>query len=320
MSNRTPEQGRRTTVVADDGVPIAVHEHGPADADVTAVFLHGHCMQSQVWNLIRTALAASWGARVRMVFYDHRGHGRSGHADASSYTIDQLGHDLGAVIATVAPSGPLVLVGHSMGGMTVLTYMRQQPDSVRSRVAGIALISTAAGGLADAGLGRLLRSPAVGAFHAAVRWVPRVTAGSTRVTCLVGAAAVRAATTRGRVVDPRMVALVAAMAGQTSVVTMSSFLKSFVDFDESAAVAALAGIPAVVICGTADVLTPPAHSEALVATLPGAYLVQIPGAGHSVIVERAAEVAAALDRFISDIGRERFTAAAPDRERFTPAS
>ncbi|MGW0175098.1 alpha/beta fold hydrolase [Rhodococcus sp. NPDC003322] len=302
MSSTTPEQGRRTTVVADDGVPIAVHEYGPADADVTAVFLHGHCMQSGSWDLLRYALEASWGGRVRMVFYDHRGHGRSGHADASTYTIDQLGRDLDTVISTVAPSGPLVLIGHSMGGMTVLTYVRQQPDSVRGRVAGVALISTAAAGLADAGLGRLLRSPAVGAFHAAVRWAPRVTAGSKRVSCLVGAAAVRVAGTRGRVADPRMVAVVAAMAGETSVVTMSSYLKSFVDFDESAAVAALAGIPAVVVCGSADVLTPLTHSEALVARLPGADLVRITGAGHSVIVERAAEVAAALDGLIARVG------------------
>lgn len=299
MSSTVVPRVRHTTVVADDGVPLAVREYGPADAAVTAVFLHGHCMRSQSWCLLRERLEAAWNTRVRMVFYDHRGHGDSGHAPASTYTIDQLGRDLAAVVETVVPAGPVVLIGHSMGGMAALAWVRQQPDVVQSRLAGIALIATAAGGLADAGLGRLLRSPAVSVFHTAARWAPRVTAGSKRVSCVVGAAAVRVAGTRGRSVDPRMIAITAAMAGETSILTISSFLKSFADFDESATVPALAGIPAVVVCGTADVLTPLAHSEALAARLPGAELVRVHGAGHSVILERAAEVAEAIDALVT---------------------
>lgn len=305
MSNSTRAPARRATVVADDGVPISVHEYGRSDAALTAVFLHGHCLQSQSWNPLRERLERSWDTRVRMVFYDHRGHGRSGHADPSTYTIDQLARDLDTVLATVVPAGPVVLVGHSMGGMAALAYVRQQPDLVRSRLAGIALISTASSGLADAGLGRMLRSPALGAFHAAVRWAPRVAAGSKRVTCVVGAAAIRVAGTRGRTLDPRVLAVAAAMAGEASVVTMSSFLRSFADYDESAAVAALGGTPAVVVCGTADVLTPLAHSEALAARLPGADLVRVPGAGHSVILDRAGEVATALDALVSRVGEGR---------------
>ncbi|MFD1814215.1 alpha/beta fold hydrolase [Rhodococcus gannanensis] len=298
MSNTKGEHARRATVVADDGVPIAVHEYGPADAEVTAVFLHGHCMRSQAWSLLREVLASSWRGRVRMVFYDHRGHGDSGHASSDTYTIDQLGRDLGAVIATVAPTGPLLLVGHSMGGMAALTYVRQQPEEVRSRLVGIALISTAAGGLADAGLGRLLRSPVVGAVHVAVRRAPRVAAGSKRVTCFVSGAAMRVARNRGRSVDPRIVVVAAAMAAETSVVTMAGFLASLADFDEAEATTVLAGIPAVVVCGTADLLTPVAHSESLAARLPGAQLVRIAGAGHSIIMDRTSEVAAALDGLV----------------------
>lgn len=301
MFDDTGRHVRRATVVADDGVPLAVHEYGPRDADVTAVFLHGHCMRSQVWSVLREVLESSWRGRVRMVFYDHRGHGNSGHAPASTYTIDQLGRDLDAVIAAVAPTGPLLLIGHSMGGMAALTYARQRPDEIRARLAGIALISTAAGGLAEIGLGKMLRSPAIGAFHVAVRRAPRVAAGSKRVTCLVGGAALRVARTRGRTVDPRVVVVAAAMAAETSVVTMAGFLASFADFDEAGSTAVLAGIPAVVVCGTADLLTPVAHSESLAARLPGAELVRIAGAGHSIIMDRTSEVAAALDALVQRV-------------------
>ncbi|TQF67004.1 alpha/beta hydrolase [Rhodococcus spelaei] len=293
MSN-TVTPGRRVTVLADDGVPLAVREFGSPDAPVTAVFVHGHCLRSESWYLLRAFLDRACGPDVRMVFYDHRGHGESGHAAPSTYTIDQLGRDLDAVLAAVVPSGPVVLVGHSMGGMTALAYARQNPSLVGSRLAGIALISTAANGLAEAGLGRLLRSPALSLFHAAVRWAPRVTAGSKRASCRLCTGVVRVAGTGNRNLDPRVVALAAAMVNDTSVVTMSSFLKSFAEFDESGSVPALAGIPAVVVCGSADLMTPFAHSAALAARLPGAELVRIEGAGHSVILERAQEVAVAI--------------------------
>ena len=48
---------------------------------------------------------------VRQVIYDQRSHGRSERAPRASCTIDQLGHDLAAVIRALAPDGPLVLVG-----------------------------------------------------------------------------------------------------------------------------------------------------------------------------------------------------------------
>ncbi|MEO7058796.1 MAG: alpha/beta fold hydrolase [Lapillicoccus sp.] len=59
--------------------------------------------------------------------------------------MDQLGHDLAAVVAATAPTGPLVLGGHSMGGMTVMAYAGQHPDAVTARARGIGLVSTSAG-------------------------------------------------------------------------------------------------------------------------------------------------------------------------------
>ena len=60
-------------------------------------------------------------------------------------TIDQLGRDLKAVIDAAAPEGPLVLVGHSMGGMTVMALADQYPELIRDRVVGVAFVGTSCG-------------------------------------------------------------------------------------------------------------------------------------------------------------------------------
>ncbi|MEV0946314.1 alpha/beta hydrolase [Rhodococcus sp. NPDC049939] len=299
--------GRRLTVVTNDGVPLAVREFGSPDASTTLVFVHGHCLRAESWWALRRQLVRFWHNDVRMVFYDHRGHGASGEAPAATYTIDQLGRDLESVLNAVASHGPVILVGHSMGGMATLSYARQNPHSIGSRVVGMALISTASCDLAEFGLGRHLRSPAVSLFRAAVRRAPRFMHGSKRFGRVVCTTIERAARVRYRAVDPRLATLVTAMANTTSVVTMSSFLESLLGFDERHSLAALTNIPSLILCGSMDPLTPFQHSVAMASMLPASELVSVDGAGHSVIFERAADVARAI------IGlRERITHAVPE--------
>ncbi|MDR3084079.1 MAG: alpha/beta hydrolase, partial [Streptomyces sp.] len=83
-------------------------------APVTVVFSHGYCLNQDSWHYQRRDL----DPRLRRVFWDQRGHGRSGRGDLAHATIDQCGEDLLAVLRATAV-GPVVLVGHSMGGMTI---------------------------------------------------------------------------------------------------------------------------------------------------------------------------------------------------------
>lgn len=196
--------------------------------------------------------------------------------------------------------------------MTALSYTRQNPHTIGSRIVGMALISTAAFDLAEAGLGRHLRSPAVSLFRTAVRRAPRVVHGSKRVGRTVCTAIARAASARNRAVDPRLAALVSAMVNTTSVVTMSSFLESLLGFDERHSLAALAHIPSLILCGSVDMLTPFQHSVAMASKLPASELVSVDGAGHSVILERAADVALAIIGLVERIAHGE--TAAFDRE------
>ncbi|MGW5316209.1 alpha/beta fold hydrolase [Nocardia thailandica] len=286
---------RRVVVAAGDGVPLVVREYGARDAAVTVVLVHGHCLRSESWTAVRDVLLRDDPA-VRVVCYDHRGHGESGKAGRETYTLERLADDLGAVLDAVVPGGPVVLVGHSMGGMTVLTYAARNRHEIGTRIVGVGLVATAANGLADAGFGRLLRHPIVGGFQAAVRRAPRVMQQVKKAACRIFAPVVRVAEFGNRKVDPRMLALAYAMHNETSIVTMASFLSAFMTYDRTDVLPALSAIPTVVLCGSADSMTPPSHSVAMAAAVDYADLVVVEGAGHSVILEEPARVAAAVAR------------------------
>lgn len=291
---------RKHAVVTDDGVTLAVRETGPAAAEVTVVLLHGHCLRTDSWMFVRAQL----GRRhpdVRIVAYDHRGHGASQTAPASTYTLDRLARDLHLVLDAVAPRGRVVIVGHSMGGMTALTYARLYPHEIGTRIAGVALVSSSSGGLTDTGLGRLLHNPAVAWFQSAVRRAPGAMHRAKLLGCRVFAPAIRAIEFGDRKVSPRVLALAAAMRNETPIVTMATFLSAFQTYDEGATLAALDGVPTLVLCGAADLMTPVSHSVAVAAELTGAELVMVDGAGHAVILEQPHEVTTALSRLLRRI-------------------
>ncbi|TLF76109.1 alpha/beta hydrolase [Nocardia cyriacigeorgica] len=295
---------RRAVVSTDDGVALAVREYGRRDAELTVVLVHGHCLRTESWTDVRDALLRD-NPEARVVCYDHRGHGDSAAASSRTYNLEQLGHDLRSVLDAVAPSGPVVLVGHSMGGMTVLTYVGQNPHEIGTRIVGVGLIATAASGLADAGFGRLLRHPIIAAFQAAVRRAPRLMQRAKRVACKVFAPVIRIAEFGNRKVSARVLALAYAMHNETPIVTMASFLSSFMSYDRTDVLPALSKIPTMILCGSADLMTPPSHSVAMVAAIDYADFVTIDGAGHSVILEQPGEVAEAVGRLIRRAGGAR---------------
>ncbi|MGS2806362.1 alpha/beta fold hydrolase [Nocardia sp. MW-W600-9] len=294
----TAHAERRVTVTTGDGVELAVREYGRRRADLTVVLIHGHCLRTESWTDMRDALLReNPGARV--VCYDHRGHGDSATAPRQTYHLEQLGSDLRDVLDAVAPTGPVVLVGHSMGGMTVLTYAARYPEEIGTRIVGVGLVATAASGLADAGFGRLLRNPIISVFQAAVRRAPRLMQQAKVLACKVFAPVVRTAEFGDRKVSAQVLALAEAMHNATSIVTMATFLSAFKSFDRTDALPVLSQIPTLVLCGSADLMTPPSHSVAMAAAVDYADFVMIDGAGHSVILEQPALVAAAVARLVA---------------------
>ncbi|MGZ4612606.1 MAG: alpha/beta fold hydrolase [Kineosporiaceae bacterium] len=278
----------------------------PASPAVTVVFSHGYALSLDSWHYQRRALRG----RYRTVFWDQRGHGRSATGPEGSATIDQIGRDLARVIAAAAPEGPLVLVGHSMGGMTVMSLAEQDPAVFDERVIGVALISTSAGGLGrmDFGLPRV--GPVVHrlapATLKALAWRPALVERGRRIGSDLEALIVRRYSYASPV-PASLVRFTADMIVSTRLEVISDFMPSLSTHDKLAALATLTGHEVLVLVGDGDLLTPVAHSEEIVRRLPGAEHVVVRDAGHLVMLEHPEVVTMHLVELVERARRMRDT-------------
>jgi pimeloyl-ACP methyl ester carboxylesterase len=259
-------------VMTDDGVLLAVHDCGPQTAQRTVVFLHGFCLTRASWAGQIAYFSGRYGSSVRVISYDHRGHGRSGPAPMSTYRIERLAEDLAQVLAATQVSGQVTLVGHSMGGMAALAYLGRRDRPVEPR--GLVLVATAAGKLAERGLGRLLATPVTAALPGLVEHTPgRV------VRAMVGPVCATLGRWRRGAHSDTLAAVAVTALTTTPVPTAVGFLPSLRAYDQYAA---LAGIRArtVVVSGGMDPLIPPVHGRDLAAGIRGAHHVHLPEAGH----------------------------------------
>jgi pimeloyl-ACP methyl ester carboxylesterase len=294
----TLDGDRSYVVTTPDGVPLAVRELGPTDAQVTVVFAHGFCLRMGAFHFQRMRLSGEWGPQVRMVFYDQRGHGQSGEASPDTYTLTQLGMDLETVLQVIAPRGPIVLVGHSMGGMTVLAHARQYPQHYGTRIVGAALISSAAEGVTKSPLGEILQNPALEAIRFTARSAPKLVHRGRNVTRSLIGPILRAASYSDVNVSPSVVAFSEKMMLATPILTLVEFLHALEAHDETAALPTLAKIPTLIACGDHDLVTPDEYSRKIADVLPESELVIVAHAGHLVLLDKPDPINDGLVRLV----------------------
>ncbi|QHC20506.1 alpha/beta fold hydrolase [Streptomyces sp. GS7] len=258
----------------------------------TVVFSHGYCLSQDSWHFQRAALRGT----VRTVHWDQRSHGRSarGHGQIDGtepVTIDLLGRDLKAVLDAAVPEGPIVLVGHSMGGMTVMALADQFPEYVAERVVGVALIGTSAGRLSEVGFG--LPSMGSKAFHwlapgvlRALGWQSEIVERGRRATADLFAGLIKRYSFGTQDVDPAIARFGERLIEATPIDVVAEFFPAFAVHDKTDALVAYDNVPALVLAGEKDLITPAEHSRTIAEVLPNAGLVCVPGAGHLVMLER----------------------------------
>lgn len=298
-------------VKADDGLLLhaEVDEISPyrthtSHDKATVVFVHGFALTSDCWHFQRLAFRG----KRRMVFFDQRSHGRSGTAEPGGATIDQLAKDLLTVLDALAPQEPVVLVGHSMGGMSIVALAEQRPELFGDRVVGLGLISTTAGGqrthkvlsryIPDA-VGRRVveRGLLVASERERLLELARRSGSSI-------ARRVIAEFSFGGPVPKSYVEFVDSMIAETPLKVLVEFIPEFDALDKFHVVAAFAEVPTWIMCGTKDRLTSIGHARKLHSRVPGSHLVELEGGGHMPILEFKDRVNEQLELLFQEADRK----------------
>lgn len=275
-------------------------------APVTVVFSHGYCLAQDSWHFQRAALRDV----VRTVYWDQRCHGRSqrgcAQTNGTQVDIDQLGRDLKAVIDAAAPEGPLVLVGHSMGGMTMMALAAQYPELIRERVVGAAFVGTSAGRLGEVSFGL----PVVGmnavrrvlpGLLKALGWQVELVERGRRATADLFAGLIKRYSFGTKDVDPGVARFAERLIEATPIDVVAEFYPAFIAHDKAAALPSFDGVPVLVLAGDKDLITPLEHSEAIAELLPGAELVIVEDGGHLVILEHPEVVNGHLAELLTQV-------------------
>ena len=301
-----PILGRPLTVPSFDGTRLHVQILGDDDAP-TILFAHAYTLSQHAWHYQRRALQGPF----RVVCYDQRGHGASDEAAAGDYSMRALGRDFAAVLdATTGPGQPVVAVGHSLGGMAILSFADQHPELL-GRVAGVGLLSTAAGNVlaggaftAGAAVLSALRSRVPGARRRVPEqrddpgeWPdhrpPDLAFLLTRSVALHPDA------------DPAYIAFTEQMMLECPAGVKAALGPALTSL-RLGHVAERLTMPGLVMVGEHDRLTPEWQARRLADAMPDARLVVLPGAGHMAPLEAneqvSAELAAFAERVLSASG------------------
>ena len=268
----TPDGGTIHAIEKGEGRPL--------------VLLHGITLRADVWAPQFHQLAD----RYRVIAVDLRGHGTS-KAGESGFGIPRLGDDL-AHLLTELDLHDAVLVGHSMGGMTVMQFCGDHPEVLGERVAGLVFVATRAHQVFPPYLDR-------GARRLTARGQAIVDGGRAlpqRATVTTQAARLAF----GDHPSPRAVELVAEMGRSIPPEALLPSLSGLIEHDARVALRAT-NTPSLVVVGTRDLLTPVPSARHLAHLLPHAELVVLPRAGHQLMQERPAELAELLDDFVGQL-------------------
>jgi 3-oxoadipate enol-lactonase len=289
-----PLDARHHRFASPDGGEVHVAERFVGDDEARArplVLLHGIGLQAGIWLYQLNDLAGEF----RVVAPETRGHGQS-RGGSTGFGLDAAALDLATVLEAMDLQDAIV-VGHSMGGMVLMRFAADHAGVLDRRVAGLVFLATAP----HFGVPAAVMTRVVGAADRAWRWGER--RGLRVPISRLAEGDVSFAVARlsfGEEPSATHVELARRMFAE---VPVESFVPSGLGILEHDARVALAETqtPSIVVVGSRDRITPPRFAEELVALLPAARLVVLPGCGHQVMLERRHELADLLRHFDAEL-------------------
>ena len=293
------QRGEAKTVIAPDGSALNVETIGAMGAP-TVVFTHGWGLNATAWWCAKRALAG----RFRLVVWDLPGLGRSKSPSDGRITIDRFAEALGAVVQSAGPA-PVVLVGHSIGGMTTQTFWRACPEALRNQVVGVVLLDTTHENplrtMWLSPLWRALRRPVIEPiFWLTIALSPLVWLSSWQSYLSGSSQLAMRLTGFGRYATRGQVDFTARLACKGSPGVQAKGNLAMFRWRATEVLRAIE-VPVLVLTGTKDIVTLPSASELIASVAPRARLLRIEGVGHMGFMERADLYNEAIAAFVEEV-------------------
>ncbi|MGB3302827.1 alpha/beta fold hydrolase [Gordonia sp. (in: high G+C Gram-positive bacteria)] len=296
-----PTHAMRSSVVGTpDGALLHVVASGDVnDSDEILVLIHGWTCNTSFWN----PQFNHFGSSRPVIAYDQRGHGLS-ELGPNRPTVDMLGQDLQAVLEAMIPEGKrAVLVGHSMGGMTIMSWAQQFGAGMEEKISGIVLVSTAGLGVIQRqelipdslpALARPGKAVLTKFFTSAPLPLP-----SNSTTSLFSHYV-----TLGPVVRKAYVDFTDEIVAACSAKARAAWGAAMYPLDVLSGLDRIT-VPTSVVVGSADLLTPVKHAQEMATILSSRGFLHsytsYEGAGHMVPIERADAFNALIDELLADV-------------------
>lgn len=297
------KRGDGRQIEGHDGASLYVETSGQGvglGAGPTLVLTHGWGLDSTIWGLMRNALAT----RYRIVAWDLPGLGRSKRGNSKAICLSGFAENLKRVMATV--DGPVVLVGHSIGGMTIQTLARDHPEVLSRNVSGIVLLNTTfTNPLKTMVLSRLLQAlrwPVIEPIMWMMVLLKPLIWLSAWQGYFSGSAHIGNRLGFGKYVTRSQLDHTALLPTRNPPSVQGHGNLAMFRWDATGALSS-SPVPVLVIGGDVDIVTKLEASRVIAASTPSAELKVVEGVNHMGFLERSDVYAQAIDRFAAKLPR-----------------
>jgi pimeloyl-ACP methyl ester carboxylesterase len=292
---RGTREGAPQVVQRPDGTALHVECSGPTDGPVI-IMTHGWGTNSTEWYYAKREL----GDRFRLLVWDLPGLGKSRGPADHNYDIEKMADDLQAVVA-LAGEQPIILLGHSVGGMIIQTFCRRFPRSLGTRVVGLVLVNTTPTNpvrtTSFSGLCRVLQAPLLTPLlHLTIGLSPLVWLMNW-LSYLNGSMHVQTAVSGFTGQESRgQLDFAARLTPSCSPAVLARGMLATFAFDETATLPTIT-VPTLVVTGDLDRVLIPEASRSMCEAMPSVTLIALNPAGHMGLLEQHEHFAEAVGEF-----------------------
>jgi pimeloyl-ACP methyl ester carboxylesterase len=307
LGNDEPQSMRTGTVERvsrPDGSVLQVEFYGPVDGQ-PLILVHGWGPNSTVWYYAKRQLSD----RFRLIVWDLPGLGKSSPPQNNDYSLEKFARDLEAVL-NIAGDKPAILLGHSLGGMSILTFCRLFPEHLQQRVAGLILVDTTYTNPVKTSIFskflRTVQKPLLEPLLHLAIWLAPVVSLINWLSYLNGMLYISTelsgftgSETRGQLHFATL------LSAQSCPGVLARGTLAMLDFDETPTLSQI-NLPVLLIVGNCDRSTIPGASIRMKAELDQSELYILKPAGHLGLIEQNQQFTEAVSAFSNSLSKKPF--------------